>query len=245
VRTLSRREILASGAAAFATLAFGASTSTAAIIKGEMPMSPGRAYPPTTPMIGNWHFFTDAEGAAIEAIMDRLIPADANSPGGKDMGCAIYLDRQLAGPYGSSEGFYMSGPFQSGTPQQGPQTAMTPAKKYRQALAAIDRYCRANFAGKSFVQLEDAEKDKMIAGMEEKSIALEGIEAHDVFQQVLKDTQEGFFADPIYGGNVNMASWKMIGFPGARYDYRDWVSRHNEPFPLGPVGMADHPDWTR
>ncbi len=43
------------------------------------------------------------------------------------------------------------------------------------------------------------------------------------FEQLIKDTQQGFFADPIYGGNRDMAAWKMIGFPGARYDYRDWV----------------------
>jgi gluconate 2-dehydrogenase gamma chain len=40
-----------------------------------------------------------------------------------------------------------------------------------------------------------------------------------------------------------MVAWKMIGFPGARYDYRDWVARHNERFPLPPVGIADHPNW--
>ena len=48
---------------------------------------------------------------------------------------------------------------------------------------------------------------------------------------------EGFFADPIYGGNRDMAGWKMIGFPGARYDYRDWVSRHNERYPYPPVSI--------
>jgi gluconate 2-dehydrogenase gamma chain len=30
----------------------------------------------------------------------------------------------------------------------------------------------------------------------------------------------------------------MIGFPGARYDYRDWVGRHNERFPLPPIGIG-------
>ena len=24
-----------------------------------------------------------------------------------------------------------------------------------------------------------------------------------------------------------MAAWKMIGFPGTHYDYRDWIDRHN------------------
>ena len=61
----------------------------------------------------------------------------------------------------------------------------------------------------------------------------------------MKDTREGFFADPIYGGNRDMVGWKMIGFPGARYDYRDWVSRHNERYPYPPVSIqgraAGHP----
>jgi len=40
-----------------------------------------------------------------------------------------------------------------------------------------------------------------------------------------------------------MVAWKMIGFPGARYDYRDWIDRHNEPYPRAPIGIADHPAW--
>jgi hypothetical protein len=37
-----------------------------------------------------------------------------------------------------------------------------------------------------------------------------------------------------------MVGWKMIGFPGARYDYRDWIHRHNvQRFSLG--GAAHRP----
>jgi gluconate 2-dehydrogenase gamma chain len=216
-------------------------TGRAAVVKGVMPITPGDAYAPVSGT-GPWHYFTESEGAAIEALVDRLIPADADTPGGKDMGCAIYIDRQLAGPFGRSEGFYMSGPFQSGTKQQGPQTAMTPAKTYRQALADLDKYCRGQFS-MPFVQLKDAQKDQVIHGLEGDTIKLEASGAKDFFQQLLANTQEGFFADPIYGGNKDMAAWTMIGFPGARYDYRDWVSKHNQPFPLPPIGMADHPGW--
>jgi len=35
----------------------------------------------------------------------------------------------------------------------------------------------------------------------------------------LQHTVEGFFSDPIYGGNKNKIAWKMIGFPGAYADY--------------------------
>ena len=63
------------------------------------------------------------------------------------------------------------------------------------------------------------------------------------FELMLANTMEGFFADPIYGGNRDMAGWKLIGFPGARYDYRDWVERHNEPYPLPPVSILGRSEW--
>ena len=72
-----------------------------------------------------------------------------------------------------------------------------------------------------------------------------GVNSKAFFQLLWQNTKEGFFADPVYGGNRNMVGWKMIGFPGARYDYRDWIDKHNQPYPLPPVGLADHPDWAR
>jgi gluconate 2-dehydrogenase gamma chain len=41
-----------------------------------------------------------------------------------------------------------------------------------------------------------------------------------------------------------MVGWRMIGYPGARYNYLDWVHRHNERFPLPPVSIAGRADWT-
>jgi gluconate 2-dehydrogenase gamma chain len=70
------------------------------------------------------------------------------------------------------------------------------------------------------------------------------VSSTEFFALLLENTMEGFFADPIYGGNRDMAGWKLIGFPGARYDYRDWVERHNEPYPLPPVSIMGRSDWT-
>jgi gluconate 2-dehydrogenase gamma chain len=39
-----------------------------------------------------------------------------------------------------------------------------------------------------------------------------------------------------------MGSWKMIGFPGARADFLDWVDQHGARYPLGPVGIAGRRD---
>jgi len=63
------------------------------------------------------------------------------------------------------------------------------------------------------------------------------------FGLVLQNTMEGFFADPVYGGNRDMVAWKMLGFPGARYDYRDHVERHGQRYPLPPVSIAGRPEW--
>ena len=41
----------------------------------------------------------------------------------------------------------------------------------------------------------------------------------------------------------DMVAWKMIGYPGARYNYLDWVNRHNERFPLPPVSMTGRAEW--
>jgi gluconate 2-dehydrogenase gamma chain len=239
---IRRRELLLTTAM---TLLFCSSTVLAGVVKGSLPWVPNAGAPPTPVHPGPWVYFTPEEAAAIEALVDRLIPPDPQTPGGKDADCAVFIDRQLAGPYGSAEELYMRGPFADGTPQQGNQSPLTPAVRYRQALAALDRYCRSTYAGKSFTQISDNEKDKLLSGLEKGQVRPEGTNGQAFFEMLLQNTQEGFFADPVYGGNRNMAGWKMIGFPGARYDYRDWVERHNERYPLPPASITGRPEWVR
>jgi gluconate 2-dehydrogenase gamma chain len=239
---MNRRQLLGSSAMVLLVLSSGA--AHAAIVKGALPWKPGSADPPTAITPGGWKYFTAQEAATVEAFVDRLIPADELSPGGKDSGCAVYIDRQLAGPYGRFDGYYMAGPFQQGTKQQGPQSPVTPAQQYRKALAALDSACRDKFSGKNFADLSDEQKDTAIKGLEDGSLKLDGTDSQDFFKLILKDTQTGFLADPIYGGNKDMASWKMIGFPGAHYDYRDWIDKHNQPVTLPSIGIADHPNWS-
>ncbi len=238
---LNRRQVIVATASA---LAIESRIAHAAVIKGALPFTSGVANPPQEAAPGAWQFFTPEEAAAVEAIVDRLIPADELSPGGRDLGCAAFIDRQLAGAYGRFGGHYMKGPFEHGTRQQGPQSDVTPADHYRKALAALDSYCRTTFQ-MSFAQLPSAHQDQIIKDLEDDKLKLEEGNGQDFFKQILNDTQQGFFADPVYGGNKDMAAWKMIGFPGAHYDYREWVERHNQPVTLAPVSIKDHPDWSR
>jgi len=237
---LNRRELLATTAG---WLFFSTNPAWALIVKGNLPWAPNAGAPPTPVRPGPWVYFTPEEGAAVEALVDRLIPPDPQTAGGKDAGCAVFIDRQLAGPFGSAQGLYMRGPFAEGTPEQGLQSPLTPAQRYRQSLAALDKYCRTTYAGTPFARLSDDQKDQVISGLEQGTVKLENANGRVFFEQLLTNTQEGFFSDPVYGGNRDMVGWKMIGFPGARYDYRDWVERHNERYPLPPVGITGRPEW--
>src|SRR6266850_61868 len=237
---LSRRELLATTAV---WMCFSMTSARALTVKGNLPWAPNAGAPPTLVRPGPWVYFTPEEGAAVEALVDRLIPPDPQTPGGKDAGCAVFIDRQLAGPFGSAQGLYMRGPFAEGTPEQGLQSPVTPAQRYRQSLAALDKYCRATYAGTPFARLSDDQKDQVISGLEQGTVKLDGANGRVFFEQLLTNTQEGFFADPVYGGNRDMVGWKMIGFPGARYDYRDWIDRHNEPYPLS--GLRADPNGFR
>jgi gluconate 2-dehydrogenase gamma chain len=236
-----RRDLLASTA----VLLLSASISKAGVISGQLPWEPYAGDPPTPVRPGPWQYFTAAEVRTIEAIADRIIPPDSETPGGKDAGCAVYIDRQLAGPYGHNGGHYTRPPFQKGMKQQGPQSKNGPAQQYRVAIAAIDKHCREKYQNKNFADLSDAEKDDVLNGVESGDVKLDPVDAKTFFtEHLLKNMQEGFFADPIYGGNRDMAGWKMIGFPGTRYNYLDWIDRHNERFPLPPVSMIGRAEWT-
>jgi gluconate 2-dehydrogenase gamma chain len=192
---------------------------------------------------GPWIFFSADEASLVEAAVDRLIPADERGLGGKDAGCAVFIDRQLAGPYGRGDGLYMKPPFMPGAATQGYQRPDTPAAQYRGGLKALGEYVRNAFDGKSFSQLSPRDQDEVLGGVESGSIALKDVNGALFFALLLANTMEGFFADPIYGGNRDMAGWRLIGFPGARYDYRDWVERHNEPYPLPPVSILGRSEW--
>jgi len=241
--TLSRRNLLCS--AALTGLLCGANGALGRSISGTLPFRPLSADPPPGFVPGGWVFFTPAEAVAVEAMVDRLIPADGLSAGGKEAGCAVFIDRQLAGAFGLSSRLYTQGPFLPGLPTQGYQGALNPAQRYRGNLAAIDALLKQR-SGKGFAALSVQEQDAFLSDMEAGRITLPdpGGGAKGFFSLLLQNTMEGFFADPIYGGNRNMASWRMLGFPGARYDYRDHVAKHNQPYPHPPVAITGAPEWS-
>lgn len=239
---VSRRAV-AAGAAALSS-AWPLVKAAAETFRGGVPWREGvAAAPPAVTNLEGYVYFTAAEAAFIEAAVARLIPTDELGPGAIEAGVPLFIDRQLAGQYGHGKRWYMQGPWAKGLPTQGYQSRYTPAQMYRVAIADIDVAVGRGHDGATFSKLAAADQDRVLSQLEAGQLALGSADGKGFFQLLLQNTLEGFFSDPIYGGNRDMVGWRLIGFPGARYDNRPYVTRHGEPYPLPPVGIGGRAGW--
>jgi gluconate 2-dehydrogenase gamma chain len=184
-------------------------------------------------------FFRPDEMRFIEAASERLIPADDNGPGALAAGVPAYIDRQLGGAWGAGERLYRSGPWRPGEPSQGYQLPFTPAELFRNALRGVSDDLQARRKA-SFDKLPGAEQDAYLAALQTGRQDLHGVPSNIFFESLLALTIEGFFSDPIYGGNKDMAAWKMIGFPGAYANFYDLVDQHGILYTRAPMSIGDN-----
>src|SRR5450830_891386 len=185
-------------------------------------------------------FFTAEEWAFLNAAVARLIPADAQGPGALEAGVPEFIDRQMNTPYASGALWFMQGPFAAdAAPEMGWQSKLVPKAIYRLGIAATQAWSKA-FNGKAFAAQDSATQDDMLrrleAGGGELTAYFDAVPPKMFFNLLLQNTKEGFFCDPIHGGNKGLVGWTMIGFPGARADFMDWVER-NEQYPFPAVSI--------
>lgn len=151
-------------------------------------------------------FFDESEALIIAAAAARIFPSDDAGPGAPEAGVVIYIDRQLAGPYGRDRFRYTQGPFEDAPEELGYQGKATPREIYRASLRQL--------------------KDFDLLAPELQDQALQQIESSLFFSLLRQNTIEGMFSDPIHGGNVDMVGWQLIGFPGPRMSNYDDIDKH-------------------
>ena len=221
----------------------GAGTAVAA---GLAPAAPAAAQtpqaPPGAPSAAEPEpllTLTATEHAFFAAAADTIIPADELSPSGSECGVATFIDRQLAGAYGAGARLYRDGPFPKGKPELGYQLALTPREFFRAGVAAANAWARKTY-GKEFDRLSEKDREAALKAMEEGKAPFPGFTSTMFFNALLQITMEGFFADPIYGGNRNMAAWKMIGYPGLPATYREEIKTYfGKKYDKPPHSIAD------
>jgi gluconate 2-dehydrogenase gamma chain len=131
------------------------------------------------------------ERRCLEAVVSRIIPADANGPGALEAGCAAYIESALRDAYRSQKPAYISG------------------------LAALDSYAIARH-GNPFTAVDSSKQDQILTAFEQNTTSGEYPDSAAFFEMVRRHTLEGMFGDPSYGGNANFTGWDLIGYPGLR-----------------------------
>jgi gluconate 2-dehydrogenase gamma chain len=182
---------------------------------------------------------TETEHAFVVAAADTLIPADNLSPSGSQCGVATFIDRQLAGAYGNGARLYRDGPFHKAKPELGYQLPLNPREFFRAGIAAANEWSRKTH-GKDFDRLAPADREAALKAMESGKAEFAGFSSRAFFNALLEISMEGFFADPIYGGNRNLAAWKMVGYPGLPATYREDIKKYfGKKYDKPPQSIAD------
>ncbi|EHH67396.1 gluconate 2-dehydrogenase subunit 3 family protein [Gluconobacter morbifer] len=183
-------------------------------------------------------YFRSEEWRFLKVACARIFPADAHGPDATVLGAPEFIDRQMDTPYGHGELWYMSGPFREAPANLGYQLPLAPRDLYRQAIAAANAYVAARHGGRSFAELDVPAQVNLLKAFEQGKMMLGAVPAHLFFEQLRQNTLEGVFADPLYGGNKKLAGWTLLGFPGARADFMDWVDQKGAAYPFGPVSIS-------
>lgn len=181
-------------------------------------------------------YFNPEEWAFVLAATARLIPSEGEGPGALETHVPVFIDRQLKGDYGSAKDWYMADPHDpTAAPDRGWQTPLNPAQLYRKAIPAVNAWCQSRW-NKDFKGLTPEQQDEALTALQKGEAKLDP-ELSIFFTTLLANTKEGYFADPMHGGNFRMQSWTYIGFPGARASFAEWVDQRNVKYPLGPVSI--------
>ncbi len=183
-------------------------------------------------------YLTPQEVRFLDAAVERLIPADELGPGAKDADVTYYIDRQLCSVWGTHGRNYRSGPWLEGTPQQGFQSRLIPQEIYRAGIRDTNQYCNKQY-GKYFEFLTGEQRDEVLQALEHGKLDLPSLSSKLFFDILWRNTEEGFFADPVYGGNRDKVGWKLLGFPGVASGAYNAHIDNPEIYRAEPVSILD------
>jgi gluconate 2-dehydrogenase gamma chain len=151
-------------------------------------------------------YFTAKEARVVSAACERIFPRDANGGGAADASVVIYIDRQLAGPYGRDKYRYVKPPFLTSVAEHGYQAKENPRQIYRAGIRGLGDF-------------DELPTDEQIR-------KLKSVETSPFFRLLRGHTIEGMFCDPMHRGNSGQVGWALIGYPGPQMSYREDIDRH-------------------
>jgi len=185
---------------------------------------------PVNPDSNESLFFTKHEWDTVEAIAARIIPTDQD-PGAKEARVVVFIDHYLSGIsyiFASADG---SGFLEiDGKHAHSWRARIGDLQRvYREGLRLVDEISTSKYSMK-FVALNNESQDAVLVTLSGQPkpgpVNLGTTEPATTFFQFVSDdglpfwsaiclhVKQGFYADPVYGGNKNHMGWKVIGFDG-------------------------------
>jgi gluconate 2-dehydrogenase gamma chain len=241
-------------------------TRTAAQSSPALPFNPDVPSAPSTPPAASvLRTFTPHEARTVEALTARILPGTPDDPGAREAGVTTYIDNMLAYQEGFVETSYREPPYAQIEGEEdtaggddtyetipvaadqieryGYQSILSPREVYRLGVMAVDAYARSRYEA-AFITLSEEQQDSIIEAMVsgEATVGFDQFSSRSFFAVLRRHTAEGMFSDPAYGGNRDMAGWKLIGYPGAQRAYTEHDIQNEEAAPREPQSLAQlHP----
>ena len=172
----------------------------------------------------------------VGAIAETIIPSEGDGPGAIEAGVVLFIDGRLADQYGRSGNMYMQGPFVK-PDLSGPITVdgitysegtMNPTlvsglryqypllmrELWRVGLENLNAYTNEAY-GDDFQELGAQQRSQVLMDLwNNEPENFEAFTPKEFFHEVYNLVVAGYFADPLYGSNKDLASWEFIAFRG-------------------------------
>jgi hypothetical protein len=132
-----------------------------------------------------------AQEKTLTALIDTLVPADEHGPAGTEVGVGIYIAKVISDS-DETRGLYGSN------------------------LDAVERLAAKRFGGTGFAALDQGQRSELVRSIEAGEAEGFSPDAATFFAVFHHHMLEGMFGDPEYGGNIDFAGWKLVGFRGVK-----------------------------
>ena len=189
------------------------------------------------PMEARMFFSRFEDFAVLEQATERIYPEDDNGPGAIKLGVPYFIDKQLASSWGMNGKNYRKGPFPNSNAESD-QSRLTRGDIFLSGIRKMNELSKKKFK----VVFHEANEEQQIEILEEfdnDNVDMKGVSSASFFQLLRTSVLEGAYSDPLYGGNRNMAGWKMKEFPGPVISYADIIEK-DEFVKMEPISLTDY-----
>ncbi|BDH62026.1 oxidoreductase [Lysinibacillus sp. PLM2] len=226
----TRRNFIKNSGLTLGGLVLGGAVTSLVVNKNESDVTTTDAHSEHGTETANFNqalmFFTNEQYKTVEAATEQIFPETEVGPGAKALLVAYFIDHQLAGTWGLNAKDYTKGPFNPNADSLfGYQTHLNYQQIFTLGIKLLNDEAKTRFQS-AFYEITPEQQVEILKAVEADEVALNAAVKPSYFFKLLRSaTIEGAYADPLYGGNKDMAGWKMRKYPGHQMSYTNIIEK--------------------